>query len=572
MRILLHGLIRSLIVTETQTLSDNVTYVWKTQKDLRLLIPYVFMAYRYELTIDKILTASVRNNPDQIISYQGKENITYEKFNERVYNLASSLVKLGVERGDRVAVLDWDTNRYLEAYYAVPMSGAVLHTVNIRYPPELIYYTMQHAEDKYVIIRDEFVPLVAQNKALFSFVKKWIIYSESGNIPDTLEPTVNYDTLVLDNNRTKLPELTENTTATTFYTSGTTGLPKGVSFTHRQIVLHTLTATSSLSDPPINLSSRDVIMPLVPMFHVHSWGMPYTTIMKGMKYVLPGRYDIPTILSVMKKEKVTLSAMVPSILYMLITNPDASRILSDNHMKIIVGGGALLRGLAEKARALGIETIAGYGMSETAPILTLSTFTKKIMEMDDQTRTDYRIKTGVPISLVDLRVVDRDGKEVPRDSKSIGEIIVKAPWLTDEYVKDSDGTGKLWVNGWMHTGDLAVIDTYGYISIVDREKDAVKSGGEFIPTLILEDLISTAPGINEVAVVGKKDEKWGERPVAFVTVTPKFNVDDVKKHLDTYILAGRVAKFWLPDDYIVVKEFAKTSTGKIDKKPLREKL
>ena len=572
MRILLHGLIRSLIVTETQTPSDNVTYVWKTQKDLRLLIPYVFMAYRYELTIDKILTASVRNNPDQIISYQGKENITYEKFNERVYNLASSLVKLGVERGDRVAVLDWDTNRYLEAYYAVPMSGAVLHTVNIRYPPELIYYTMQHAEDKYVIIRDEFVPLVAQNKALFSFVKKWIIYSESGNIPDTLEPTVNYDTLVLDNNRTKLPELTENTTATTFYTSGTTGLPKGVSFTHRQIVLHTLTATSSLSDPPINLSSRDVIMPLVPMFHVHSWGMPYTTIMKGMKYVLPGRYDIPTILSVMKKEKVTLSAMVPSILYMLITNPDASRILSDNHMKIIVGGGALLRGLAEKARALGIETIAGYGMSETAPILTLSTFTKKIMEMDDQTRTDYRIKTGVPISLVDLRVVDRDGKEVPRDSKSIGEIIVKAPWLTDEYVKDSDGTGKLWVNGWMHTGDLAVIDTYGYISIVDREKDAVKSGGEFIPTLILEDLISTAPGINEVAVVGKKDEKWGERPVAFVTVTPKFNVDDVKKHLDTYILAGRVAKFWLPDDYIVVKEFAKTSTGKIDKKPLREKL
>ncbi|MHB1650657.1 MAG: fatty acid--CoA ligase [Thermoplasmataceae archaeon] len=530
------------------------------------------MAYRYELTIDKILTASVRNNPDQIISYQGKENITYEKFNERVYNLASSLVKLGVERGDRVAVLDWDTNRYLEAYYAVPMSGAVLHTVNIRYPPELIYYTMQHAEDKYVIIRDEFVPLVAQNKALFSFVKKWIIYSESGNIPDTLEPTVNYDTLVLDNNRTKLPELTENTTATTFYTSGTTGLPKGVSFTHRQIVLHTLTATSSLSDPPINLSSRDVIMPLVPMFHVHSWGMPYTTIMKGMKYVLPGRYDIPTILSVMKKEKVTLSAMVPSILFMLITNPDASRILSDNHMKIIVGGGALLRGLAEKARALGIETIAGYGMSETAPILTLSTFTKKIMEMDDQTRTDYRIKTGVPISLVDLRVVDRDGKEVPRDSKSIGEIIVKAPWLTDEYVKDSDGTGKLWVNGWMHTGDLAVIDTYGYISIVDREKDAVKSGGEFIPTLILEDLISTAPGINEVAVVGKKDEKWGERPVAFVTVTPKFNVDDVKKHLDTYIRAGRVAKFWLPDDYIVVKEFAKTSTGKIDKKPLREKL
>lgn len=530
------------------------------------------MEHRYELTIDKILTASVRNNPDQIISYQGKENITYEKFNERVYNLASSLIKMGVQRGDRVAVLDWDTNRYLEAYYAVPMAGAVLHTVNIRYPPELIYYTMQHADDRYVIIRDEFVPLVAHNKALFSFVKKWIIYSETGKIPETLEPAVNYDSLVSDDDRIKLPEINENTIATTFYTSGTTGLPKGVSFSHRQIMLHTLAATSTLSDPPISLSSRDVIMPLVPMFHVHSWGMPYTTIMKGMKYVLPGRYDIPTILKVIKQEKVTLSAMVPSILYMLITNPDASKILADNHMKIIVGGGALLRGLAEKARSLGIETIAGYGMSETAPILTLSTFTKKIMEMDDQTRTDYRIKTGVPISLVDLRVVNKDGKEVPRDSRTIGEIIVRAPWLTDEYVKDSEGTDKLWKNGWLHTGDLAVLDTYGYISIVDREKDAVKSGGEFIPTLILEDLISTAPGVNEVAVVGKKDEKWGERPIAFVTVTPKYNVEDVKKHLETYVEAGRVAKFWLPDEYRVVKEFAKTSTGKIDKKPLRENL
>ena len=194
------------------------------------------------------------------------------------------------------------------------------------------------------------------------------------------------------------------------------------------------------------------------------------------------------------------------------------------------------------------------------------------MEMDDQTRTDYRIKTGVPISLVDLRVVDKNGNEVPRDSKTIGEIIVRAPWLTDEYVKDSDGTDRLWKNGWLHTGDLAVLDAYGYISIVDRERDAVKSGGEFIPTLILEDLISTAPGVNEVAVVGKKDEKWGERPIAFVTVTSKFSVDEVKKHLDTYVEAGRVAKFWLPDEYRVIKEFAKTSTGKIDKKPLRENL
>ena len=530
------------------------------------------MSNRYELTIDKILLSSVRNNPDQIISYQGRENITYKEFNDRVRNLAFSLLKMGIRKGDRIAVIDWDTTRYLEAYYAIPMIGAVLHTVNIRYPPEMIFYSMQHAEDRYVIIRDEFVPLIAQNKAMFSFIRKWIVYSESGKIPDTLEPSVNFDDLVKSQDPVKLPEITEDTIATTFYTSGTTGLPKGVSFTHRQIVLHTLASIAGLSDQPIGLKSSDVMMPLVPMFHVHSWGIPYSTIMKGMRYILPGRYDVPLILNIIKKEKVTVSAMVPSILYMIISNPEVSGALKENHLKVIVGGGAIPKGLAVKASSIGIDTVAGYGMSETAPILTLGTYTKKVMEMDEQKKSEFRIKTGVPISLVDLRVVDREGKEVPWDTKSIGEIVVRAPWLTQEYVKDKEGTEKLWNNGWMHTGDLAVVDSYGYISIVDREKDAVKSGGEFIPTLVLEDLISTATGVNEVAVVGKSHEKWGERPVAFITVNDKFNLENLKKHMESYVESGRIAKFWLPDDYIVIKEFTKTSTGKIDKKPLRKNL
>jgi fatty-acyl-CoA synthase len=246
--------------------------------------------------------------------------------------------------------------------------------------------------------------------------------------------------------------------------------------------------------------------------------------------------------------------------------------LKENHLKVIVGGGAIPKGLAVKASSIGIDTVAGYGMSETAPILTLGTYTQKVMEMDEQKKSEFRIKTGVPISLVDLRVVDREGKEVPWDTKSIGEIVVRAPWLTQEYVKDKEGTEKLWNNGWMHTGDLAVVDSYGYISIVDREKDAVKSGGEFIPTLVLEDLISTATGVNEVAVVGRSHEKWGERPVAFITVNDKFNLENLKKHMESYVESGRIAKFWLPDDYMVIKEFTKTSTGKIDKKPLRKNL
>ena len=530
------------------------------------------MANTYELTIEKILKTSVRNNPDQIISYQGKDNYSYEEFNERVHNLASSLIHLGVSIGDRVAVLDWDTNRYLEAYYAVPMCGAILHTVNIRYPPEILYYTMEHAEDRYVIIRDEFVPMVEKNKSMFTFVKKWIIYSETGNIPQTLENYIDYEDLVNDNRRTNLPEISENTIATTFYTSGTTGLPKGVTFTHRQIMLHTLCDAIAFSEPPINSTSSDVLLPLVPFFHVHSWGIPYIAILKGVKYILPGRYDIPTILKIMKQEKVTVSAMVPSVLYMLISNPDSAKILSDNHMKITVGGGALTKGLAEKARSMGIETVVGYGMSESAPLLTLSTFTKRIRAMEDSERTEYRIKSGIPVSLVDLRVINREGKDVPWDSKTIGEVIARSPWLTDGYVKDREATEKLWKNGWMHTGDLGVIDNYGYLSIVDRERDAVKSGGEFIPTLILEDLISTAKGVNEVAVIGKKDEKWGERPVAFLSASKDFDLDELKKHLETYITAGRIAKFWLPDDYIIVQDFERTSTGKIDKKPLRRKL
>ena len=530
------------------------------------------MTNNYELTIDKILKTSVRNNPDQIISYQGKESYTYEEFNERVKKLASSLIRLGVRKGERVAVLDWDTIRYLEAYYAVPMCGAVLHTVNIRYPPELLYYTMEHAEDRYVIIRDEFVPMIEKNKSMFSFVKKWIVCSETGKLPQTLENWINYDELVKESREEILPEISEDTVATTFYTSGTTGLPKGVTFTHRQIVLHTLCDAITFSEPPINSTSSDVLLPLVPFFHVHSWGIPYIAILKGVKYILPGRYDIPTILKIMKQEKVNVSAMVPSILYMLISNPDSAKILSENNMKITIGGGSLTKGLAEKARAMGIEKVVGYGMSESAPLLTLSTFTKKVREMDDSERTEFRIKSGIPVSLVDLRVVDRDGKDVPWDSKTMGEVIARSPWLTDGYVKDTDATERLWKDGWMHTGDLAVIDSYGYLSIVDREKDAVKSGGEFIPTLILEDLISTAPGVNEVAVIGKLDEKWGERPVAFMTVSDNFNLDSLKKHLETYITTGRIAKFWLPDDYITVKEFARTSTGKIDKKPLRKRL
>lgn len=524
----------------------------------------------YRLTIDRILKSAVTRTPEQIITYQGKEDYTYKEFYERVKRLASSLVRMGIKKGDVVAVIDWDTNRYLEAYYAVPMAGAVLHTVNIRLPPELIFYTMQHAGDSYAIIRDEFVPIIEKNKAAFSFIRGWIVYSETGSVQCELSPLHNYDDLVSKDYENNLPELDENDRATTFYTSGTTGLPKGVSFTHRQIVLHTLGSAVSFNEFPLTLTSDDVLMPLVPMFHVHSWGFPYSGILKGMKYVLPGRYDFPVIAKLIKEQKVTFSASVPSILYLILNVPNVKDYIEPGTFRVIIGGSALPRGLAMSAKELGIEVSAGYGLSETAPVLTLATFNRHVLGLSEDEQFDYRLKTGLPISLVQIKVVGEEGKEVPKDGKSIGEITVQAPWLTQEYTDDPEGTKKLWKDGWMHTGDLAVVDEQGYLSIVDREKDAVKSGGEFIPSLVLEDVISACDGVNEVAVVAKPDPKWGERPVAFYSGDESVNEEKLRKHLEGFVEFGRIVKFWIPDEYRRVDEFQKTSTGKIDKKVLKE--
>jgi len=525
----------------------------------------------YQLTLDKILISSVRNNPDQEIVYSGVKNVTYSEFRETVYRLAEGLVSLGVHKGDRIAVFDYDTLNYMYLYYAIPLAGGVLHTVNIRYPPELIFYTMQHADDKFVIIRDEFVPLIEKSVPLFDFVRGWIVSSDTGNPSKMIPGATNLDDLLRGSTGVFLPEINENDLATTFYTSGTTGMPKGVEFTHRQLVLHALSAASALADPPISMKSTDVVMPLVPMFHVHSWGIPYFGIMKGMKYVLPGKYNFDTIPLTMKKEKVSVSLMVPSILYMLINSKNASEF-QNLGIRAVIGGGAVSKGLYKLAMSHGITVNAGYGMSETAPILTLGLFSSSIMKLSEEQKGELSIKAGIPIPLVDLRVVNKNGLDVKNDNTEIGEIIVRAPWLTTKYVKDPEGTQKLWKDDWMHTGDLAVVNEYGVVSIVDREKDAVKSGGEFIPTVVIEDAISTFPGVGEVAVIGKPDPKWQERPVAFISGLKELNEKKLRDHLMTYVESGRIAKFWIPDEFRLVESFQKTSTGKIDKKVLREML
>ena len=319
-----------------------------------------------------------------------------------------------------------------------------------------------------------------------------------------------------------------------------------------------------------------MVMPLVPFFHVHSLGIPYGVGLNGQKKILAGKYDPTSILELISREKVTYSNMVPTVLIMILNHPAVEKYAAAlSKWKVSVGGAALPRELAVRAGKLGINVMAGYGLSETAPVLTLANPTERNLNLRGEELLDVvLLKTGIPLPLVQLRVVDLDMKDVPRDRKTAGEIVVRGPWLTAEYFKDPAKTADLWRGGWLHTGDMATMDEEGYVMIVDRIRDAVKSGGEWIPTIILEDLLVRHPAVLESAVIGAKDQKWGERPLAVVSLRQNQSVssDELKKHMEAFVTEGKIAKFWVPDRYMILREqLPKTSTGKIDKKPLREK-
>ncbi|WP_126449308.1 long-chain-fatty-acid--CoA ligase [Sulfodiicoccus acidiphilus] len=526
------------------------------------------MAYDYQLNIKSLLDSAVSRNPNTEVVYKD-ERYTLSQFRERVARLAQGLHDVGVRQGDVVAVIDWDTMRYMELYFAVPMMGATLHTVNVRYPPEVVLYTMKHADDSYVIVRDEFLPLIEKFKDAFSFVKGWIVYSDDGKARTSLEAHQYSD--LLSGPKYDFPELPEETRATMFYTSGTTGMPKGVWFTHRQLVLHAQSVALAGRSDPLALTQRDVYMILVPMFHVHAWGMPYVAVTVGSKYVLPGKYEVPRILELIKREGVTYSAMVPTILYMILNHPGVKEYAQYlKGMRITIGGMALPRGLAAKAKEMGITTVGGYGLSETCPVLTIGVYNAELKDADEETKFRCSISAGTPVPLVELRVVDENMNDVPHDGKTVGEVVVRAPWLTKEYYKDPERTERLWRGGWLHTGDLATMDQYGYVTIVDRESDSIKSGGEFIPTLLLESAISECPGVGEVAVVGVPDQKWGQRPVAFVVKSGEVNERVIRDHLARLVEQGRIQKWWMPDRFVFVDSMPKTSTHKVDKKELRK--
>jgi fatty-acyl-CoA synthase len=541
----------------------------------RAVIPNM-AAYDFQLLIKRILEHGVAWAPDQEIVYRDQVRLTYTEMYDRVLRLSSALQKLGVRKGTKIGVIEWDSYRYLEMYFAIPCIGAVLHTVNPNLAPENVLYTIEHAEDEVLIFHEDFLPLVEKVRSRIPSIRVYILITDKKKKPDLMGVDAEYEDLLASvSPLDELPDFDENTQATLTYTTGTTGRPKGVYFTHRQIVLHTFLGWGSLSTFGNygGMNKHEVYMPLTPMFHVHAWGIPYLATNFGFKQIYPGKYEPEMLLKLIVEEKVTFSHCVPTILQMVITSPAAKGLdLSD--WKVVIGGALLTKGLALEARELGIKISSGYGLSETCPLLTVANL-KPFMEKawDEDKKLDWMIKTGVVMPFVNIRVVGPDGEDVTRDGKERGEIVVRSPWCTPGYYKDPERTEQLWAGGWMHTGDVANVDEYGYIQIVDRVKDIIKSGGEWIVSLELENLLSLHQDVLEAGVIGIPDEKWGERPLAFILPAEgshdRIKAEDIQDHLQNYVDDGVITKWAVPDRYIFVEEMPRTSVGKTDKKALR---
>ncbi|NWL21903.1 fatty acid--CoA ligase [Pseudomonas umsongensis] len=538
------------------------------------IIPPAEGAYAYPLLIKQLLLSGVRYEPGREIVYADKLRYSYQTLNQRIRRLANALTAAGVKAGDTVALLDWDSHRYLECFFAVPMIGAVLHTVNIRLSPEQVLFTMNHAEDDLVLVHDDFLPLVEQIQGRLTTVKSFVQLTDDQASETSLPVQGEYEQLLSQcSDQYDFPDFDENSVATLFYTTGTTGDPKGVYFTHRQLVLHTLNAVGTLGvyqGTPL-LRSDDVYMPITPMFHVHAWGVPYVATLMGIKQVYPGRYEPNSLVRLYQEEKVTFSHCVPTILQMLLTC-EQGKSADFNGWKMLLGGSALPLGLASEASAKGMVVHAGYGMSETCPLLCLTYLRDEDRKLLAQAQLPTRIKTGTPVPMVDLKIIDASGNDVVHDGESLGEIVVRAPWLTQGYLKEPQKGAELWQDGWLHTGDMASIDPLGGVEIKDRIKDVIKTGGEWISSLELESLISEHQAVLSVAVVGIADEQWGERPMALVVCEPGQYLDRkiLEAHLQGFVELGRINKWAIPKQFKFVAEIPKTSVGKINKKLIRE--
>ena len=533
-------------------------------------------AYRYPLLIKQLLLTPLAIAPAQEITYQGKLRYTYRTLNERIGRLANVLTGLGVESGQTVAMMDWDSHRYLECFFAVPMMGAILQTVNVRLSPEQILYTLNHAQADVLLVNSEFFPILQQIAGELETVKTFVLISDEAGIPAApLAMAGEYEALLAAaDSEFDFPDFDENAQATTFYTTGTTGNPKGVYFSHRQLVLHTLGCAAALGGAHSqgHIHREDVYMPMTPMFHVHAWGFPYLATMLGVKQVYPGRYQPDVICRLISEEKVSFSHCVPTILHMVLSHPQA-RTTDFSGLKILIGGAAMPEAMAIAAQKRGMDLFTGYGMSETCPVLSLAHLDSADLARSVEEQAVIRAKTGRPLPLVDLRIVDPDMKDVAHDGKATGEVVVRAPWLTQGYVAAPEASEGLWAGGYLHTADIGNINPAGYLKVTDRIKDVIKTGGEWTSSLQLEDIIAKHEAVHEVAVIGVADDKWGERPLALVLLKPDC-VGQITEHaLRNYaahaIEAAGISRYGVLLQVRFVKTLVKTSVGKMNKRLMR---
>ncbi|HSV60752.1 MAG TPA: 3-(methylthio)propionyl-CoA ligase [Variovorax sp.] len=492
---------------------------------------------------------------------------TYRELGARSRRLAKALAALGMGQGDRVATVAWNNHRHLEAYFAVSGSGAVLHTCNPRLHPEQLAYVLNHAQDSVVLFDSTFLPLIEAVAPLCPGVRAFVLMSDAAQMPAQakLSNLLCYETLLdVQDDRFTWPEFDERSASSLCFTSGTTGNPKGVLYSHRSTMLHSFAL--SLPDT-LSLSVRDCVLPVVPMFHVNAWGIPYAAPMNGCKLVLPGpKLDGASLFELMESEGVTCSAGVPTIWLGLALHMEARGLEPTTMRRSVVGGSAmppaLIRDFDEK---FGVEVRHCWGMTETSPLGTQGVPLAKHDALSPQQQYMLRGKQGRAVFGVQLKVVDAGGKELPRDGKSAGELMVRGPWIVSEYYK---GDKPALRDGWFPTGDIATIDADGYMQITDRVKDVIKSGGEWISSIDLENAAMGHPALAMAAVIGVKHPKWDERPVLCAVKKPGQEVDKAAV-LD--FLGDKVAKWWLPDEVIFVDSLPMGATGKVQKMDLRQK-
>lgn len=523
------------------------------------------------LLVDMLKRAETYYAHKQIISRTSDKMIhrlTYAEWGKRTRKLAHALTKLGMKKGDKIASFAWNQHRHLEAYFAVPCAGACLHMVNIRLSPEHISFIINHAEDKILIIDEDLVPIIEDVQHELKTVEHFIIMAD-GELPETtLQNVLSYEQLLAEADETfEFPtDLDENSPAGMCYTSATTGNPKGVVYTHRSLVLHSMTI--SMVDT-MGICERDVIMPIVPMFHVNAWGMPYASVNVGATQVLVGPQFTPAlILDLIEQEGVTKTAGVPTIWLgaeqeMEKRPRDVSKL-----QKIYAGGSASPKGLIKKWREkYNVEYTIAYGMTETSPIVSISGLMSQMDDWDEEAKIDAIATQGLTVPGIESSIVNEDG-EVPWDGETMGELRLRGPWIASEYYRD-ERTADAMRDGWLYTGDIAVRSKDGYIKITDRTKDLIKSGGEWISSVDLENSLMSHPEVFEAAVIAVPHPKWQERPLACVVVKEGSTV--TKEELMAF-LEGQVAKWWLPDDIVFLDEIPKTSVGKFLKAKLRENI